>query len=92
MSERIYPPIEHRSVLSFKIGKVVGIIVLIILSVCVALGVFLVMLNHGVFAMGPNYGEQKTAPIHVLEPKVSDVYYQNTFNPQQAGRNLTAPR
>jgi hypothetical protein len=23
-----------------------------------------------------NYGEQKTAPIHVLEPKVSDVYLQ----------------
>lgn len=23
-----------------------------------------------------NYGEQKTANVHVLEPKVSDVYYQ----------------
>lgn len=35
-----------------------------------------------------NYGEQKTAPVHVLEPKVSDAYLQygsgdiKTYNPQ----------
>ncbi len=30
-----------------------------------------------------NYQEQKTADIHVLEPKVSDVYYQNAPYIQQ---------
>ena len=39
------------------------------------------------------YGEQKTAPVHIFEPKASDVYLQyapatdDTYNPQEAGRN-----
>jgi len=34
-----------------------------------------------------NYGEQKTANVHVLEPKVSDAYYQWGANPQIVGLN-----
>lgn len=34
-----------------------------------------------------NHSEQKTAPIHKLEPKVSDAYLQWGDNPQKVGRN-----
>lgn len=48
--------------------------------------------SQSVLKVGDNYGEQKTAPINVLEPKVSDAYYQWAPNVVQNTRTVEGQR